>query len=117
MALLTVAVTATVPATPAGAFIVHDVLLAHMTEVAFAVANLKTVAVAPGAKPAPETLTGVPAAVGPELGETASTIGVNVKRSLLDTALVAALFVTVTSTLPGAPGGESAVIEVCELTV
>ena len=49
----------------------------QFTEVAFAVPNLNTVAMVPGPKPVPVTVTLVVPPVGPPLGLTAATVGVN----------------------------------------
>jgi hypothetical protein len=71
----TVTRTSTVPAAPAGLDAVQLVVLAQVTPVPATVP--KTTAVAPGAvaNPVPVTVTAVPPAVGPELGEMAVTAG------------------------------------------
>ena len=89
----------------------------QLTDFAFTVPNLKAVAALPSANPLPVTVTPVPPAVEPLLGATLSTTGRYLNRSLLEARLVPAMFVTLTSTIPAAPAGTTAVIEVGELTV
>jgi len=112
----TVATTSTVPASCGGETIVQLVALEQFTEPGFALPNLKVVAL-PRAKPVPVTVTLVPPDAGPELGDTLSTMGVYLKRSLVVRALVPLTLVTVTSTVPAAAGGDTAVIEVAEFTL
>jgi hypothetical protein len=96
---------------------VQLVLEVQSTAVARLDPNLKLVAVVPGANPAPAIVTVVPPAVEPVLGATLSTAGVSLKRSCLEIVLVPIGVVTVTYTVPAVSAGESAVIEVAELTV
>ena len=89
----------------------------QLTEVPFVDPNLKTVAVVPGTNPLPVTVTVVPPAVEPVFGLRPVTVGVTLKRSFDEMGLVPAGVVTLTSTVPAASVGETAVIEVAELTV
>jgi len=57
----------------------HSVVEVQLTEVPFVVPNLKTVAVLPGAKPAPVIVTLVPPAVDPVFGLRPVTVGTNLK--------------------------------------
>src|SRR5882672_8601645 len=109
--------TSTVDAAPAGAVTVIDVALKAVTLPA--VAPKLTTGV-PGVKLAPVMVTDVPPAVGPVFGLTDATDGggvTNVNWSALPVADVPAGVVTVMSTVPGAPLGESAVICPALLTV
>ena len=117
LTLLTVAFTSTVPTACAGETTVHVVLEVQLTDVAFVVPNLKTVAVLPRAKPVPVMVTLVPPALEPLLGLTPATVGRNLKLSLVDVALMPPGVVTVTSTLPGDSAGATALIEVTPLIV
>ena len=117
VALLTSAVTSTVPAIPEGAISVQLVVLTQLTALALRVANLKDVPVVPTLKPLPVTVTLVPPAVEPLLGSRAVIVGMYLKWSLLVSELPPAVFVTVTSTVPALAGGAITVIEVAELTV
>jgi hypothetical protein len=69
---LTVTVTVTAPALPAGEVAVIEVLLTTTTLVAAVAPN---VTVAPVAKLVPVIVTAVPPAVGPPIGETLLTVG------------------------------------------
>ena len=69
---LTVTVTVTAPALPAGAVAVIEVLLTATTLVAAAVPN---VTVAPVAKLVPVMVTAVPPPVDPVFGDTLVTVG------------------------------------------
>jgi hypothetical protein len=70
-------------------------------------------------KVAPVIVTGVPPAVGPDVGETALTVGsaANLKWSAGEMAEVPPGVVTVTSTVPAAWAGEVVVILLLETTV
>jgi hypothetical protein len=70
---LTVTVTVTAPALPAGAVAVIEVLLTTTTLVAAVPPN---VTVAPVAKFVPVIVTPVPPAVGPLFGDTLLTVGI-----------------------------------------
>ena len=94
----------------------HSVLDAQFTEVARLEPNLNTVPLVPTTKPMPLTVTMVPPAVGPLLGATEVMAGVNLKRSFKVTALVPTGVVTVTCTVPSNSAGDTAVIDVGELT-
>lgn len=106
-AVVTVTSTA-VLTVPAGLVAVHVVVLAHETPVA--AVEPKAIVVAPGAvrKPAPVTVTVVPPAGGPPVGESALTVGTYANLSAGPVALVPPGVVTVTSTTP-APGGDATV--------
>jgi hypothetical protein len=87
ISLLTVARTSTSPALCAGETTVHSVIELQLTDVAAVTANLKLVAVVPGAKPVPVTMTLVPPAAGPLLGATEVIVrGPNLKRSAVEVA-------------------------------
>jgi hypothetical protein len=118
LALPTLAVTSTFPAlVAAGEIALHEVLEAQLTDAAARVPNLKLVP-APVANPLPVTVTVVPPALGPESGLTPVTVGAaNLKWSAEEIALVPLGVVTLTSTVPLVAGGETAVIELAELTV
>ena len=88
----------------------------QLTLAALALPNLKTVAV-PSAKPVPVTVTLVPPDTEPEAGLSLVTVGVNAKWSSRPVALVPFGVVTVMSTTPADSDGETAVIEVAEVTV
>ena len=78
----------------------------------------KCTAVAP-VKVVPVIVTGVPPAIGPDVGETALTVGsaTNLKWSAGEVAEVPPAVVTVTSTVPAAWAGEVVVILLLESTV
>jgi hypothetical protein len=117
LTLFTVAFTSTVPASCAGDTTVHSVVEVQLTDVADILPNLNLVAVVPAAKPLPVTVTLVPPAAGPLFGLRPVTMGVTVNRSASEMALVPQVLVTVTSTFPAGSAGETAVIEVADLTV
>jgi hypothetical protein len=75
--------------------------------------------VAPATNPVPVTVTVVPPANGPPVGEIPVTVGTGsyVYWSTAEVALVPPGVVTVISTVPAEPGGETAVILVAETTV
>lgn len=94
------------------------VIDAQLTLVAIVLPNLKLVAEAPGAKPEPTIVTLVPPAVGPLVGVSWVTVGgPYLKPSATDVGLVPPGLVTVTSTVPLVPGGDTAVIDLAEFTV
>jgi len=107
-------VTSTVPV-PAGEVAVIEVAELTVKLVALVAPNFT--AVAP-VKPVPVTVTDVPPAAGPDVGEIEVTVGAAtwVNWSAADVGDVPLGLVTVTSTVP-VPAGEVAVIEVAELTV
>ena len=109
-----VPVTSTVPR-PAGEVAVIEVAEFTVKLVALVAPNLT--AVAP-VKLVPVTVTEVPPAVGPAVGDIALTVGtpMKVNWSAADVADVPPAVVTVISTVP-VPAGEVAVMEVAELTV
>ena len=112
-----VTVTSPVPAVPAGVVAVIEVLDPTAKLVAATPPNFTPVA---PLKALPVMVTVWPPATGPELGETLLTVGAGaryVNRSFTDVALVPAAVVTVTSTLPGVPAGEVAVMEPSPFTV
>src|SRR6476660_1298541 len=116
--LFTVAITLTVPETLcAGAVTVQLVELVQLTTFAAAFPNLKIVPLVAVLNPVPVTVTTVPPAIGPSFGLSDSIVGVNLKRSLVVIALVPAVFVTRTSTIPALFAGAVAVIDVVDLTV
>ena len=88
----------------------------QLTLAALVLPNLKMVAV-PRAKPVPVTVTLAPPDTEPAVGLSLVTVGVNAKWSFDDVALVPFGVVTVMSTTPADSGGETAVIEVAEVTV
>jgi hypothetical protein len=77
LTLLSVAVTSTLPATPAGATTAHVVVEVQLTAVALLGPNLKIVPAGPMPNPVPVMITAVAPAAGPELGLRAVTVGVN----------------------------------------
>jgi hypothetical protein len=93
------------------------VLDAQLTLVASVVPNLKAVAPLVTEKPVPFTVTVVPPAAGPPFGVTLVTVGVNLKRSADDAALVPFAVVTVRSTVAGVSLGDTAVIVVADTTL
>jgi hypothetical protein len=111
-------VTSTVPAEPAGAVAVIEVALTTVKVVAAAVPNFT--AVVP-VKLVPVMVTEVPPVVDPEVGLTAVTVGgeggTKVNWSFALVAEVPPGPTTVTSTVPAAPAGAVAVIEVALTTV
>jgi|ERR1700683_2179099 len=111
------AITSTVPTVCAGTRTVHSVAEAHSTFFDFVEPNMKVVPVAPVAKPAPVIVTLSPPAFEPVLGLTPATAGISSKRSFVDVVLVPDGAVTVTSTVAAVCAGDTAVIEVGELTV
>lgn len=91
---------------------------AQFTEVAGDVPNLKTVAFVPKPKPAPVTVTLVPPAVEPVFGLSAVMVGANVYVSFDVRRLAPPVGVfTVISTFASGSSGDTAVIELGELTV
>ena len=108
-----VTTTGTGPAAPGGVTKVHEVAV----QVAGTVVPL--IETVPPVRLVPVIVTVCPPDVGPELGvrELAVGGGMYVKRSSGVFVLVPKLSVTVTSTGPGEPAGEVAVIWVGELTV
>jgi len=96
---------------------VQLVVEVQLTDVPFVFPNLNFVADVPRAKPAPVTVTLVPPAEDPVFGLRPVTVGRNLKRSTFETTLVPPGVVTLTSTVPAASVGETAVIEVAEFTV
>jgi hypothetical protein len=112
-----VTVTSTVPAVPGGVVAVIDE--AEFTVMPVALAPPNFTALVP-MNPCPEIVTVAPPASGPELGDTALTVGAgakNVNWSCTDVALVPLEVVTVTSTVPGVPNGDVAVMDVSLFTV
>ena len=107
--LFTVALTSTVPTACAGETTVHVVADVQLTDVAFVNPNRMIVAVSPRANPVPLTVTLVPPALDPVLGLRPVIVGAKLKRSAVETPLVPAGVVTVTSTLPAVSAGEIAV--------
>ena len=107
-----VTVTSTVPAAPAGDTAVSDVLLATITPVAEVVPNMTEVA---PVRAVPVTVTTVPPAVVPLVGETPETVGAGTATKVNWSAELVALVPlderTVTSTVP-VPAEVVAVIEV-----
>src|SRR5205807_2291967 len=103
-----VTVISTVPADPAGETAVSFVALTNVTEVPAFAPNLT---VAPLTNPVPVIVTVVPPAVGPADGLTAVTAGTAalLYLSAVPVALVPPGVVTVISTLPADPAGETAV--------
>ena len=106
---LTVTVTVTAPALPAGAVAVIEVLLTTTTLVAAVPPN---VTVAPVAKFVPVIVTAVPPAVGPLFGDTLLTVGITAYVNPLVRLPLCPLTVTVTVTAPALPAGAVAVISV-----
>jgi len=93
-------------------------VVVQFTETARTPPKLICVPVSPTAKPVPVTVTVVPPAGGPVFGLTPVTVGVNVKVSVDVAGLVPSGVVTLKWTFAGiATAGETAVIEVAELTV
>jgi len=111
-----VTITLTILATWDGEVIVIFVLEFTVRLVPAAVPNL--MAVAP-VNPVPVTVTRVPPAVGPLLGEILVTFGraAYVNRSAVEVALVSPGVVTVTSAIPAAWAGDLTVILVAETKV
>jgi hypothetical protein len=106
---LTVTVTVTAPAVPAGVVAVIWVALTTTTLVAAVAPN---VTVAPVAKFVPVIVTAVPPAIGPLFGDTLVTVG---KAAYVNAEARLALWpptVTVTVTAPALPAGVVAVIDV-----
>lgn len=95
------------------------VIALQLTVAAGVEENFKLVALVPSAKPVPVTVTLVPPAREPVSGASSVTVGgPNLKWSGEEMALVPAAVVTVTSaTAPAVDAGETAVIELAELTV
>ena len=115
--LAPVTVTSTVPAAPAGAVAVIDVEVTTVNDVAAVAPNLT--AVTP-VKSAPVIVTLVPPVTGPVAGLMLAMVGAEVYRnwSAAPVALVRLLApVTVMSTVPAAPAGAVAVIDVALTTV
>ena len=113
----TVATTATFPGACAGATTVHAVVEVQLRSAALVDPNTKLVAVLPIAKPVPLTLTPLPPAGEPMARSSLVTVGVNLKRSTDEGTVVATGVVTLTSTTPAASGGETAVIELADVTL
>ena len=121
--MLTTALTSTVSAPCAGEVTVQVVSAAglatsqdtQLTAVALRMPNL--IVVWPLTKPVPVTVTVSPPAVGPLLGLTCVIVGMNLKRSALLVALDPPAVVTATSTVAARCAGDTAVIDVGELTV
>jgi hypothetical protein len=115
----TTAMTSTPPGLrTAGAVAVQVLTDAQLTPLAKALPNRNAVVETPGAKPEPLIVTAVPPAFGPLDGLTLLTLGrPNLKLSAGEPALVPPGPLTVTSTVPLAPGGETAVIDDVEFTV
>src|SRR5208283_1539080 len=111
-----VTVTSTVPAVPAGETAV--ILVAETTVTLLAPVKPKST-VAPVTNPVPVTVTVVPPATGPAAGEILVTAGTGsyVNWSDAEVALVPPGVVTVTSTVPAEPAGETAVMLVADTTV
>src|SRR5208283_830056 len=111
-----VTVTSTVPAEPAGETAVIWVVEVTVKLDAAVVPNIT--AVAP-VNPVPVIVTVVPPATGPAAGVIPVTTGTGsyVNSSTGEVALVPPGVVTVTSTVPAEPTGETAVIWVVEVTV
>ena len=95
----------------------HSIVEVQLTDFDVVVPNVNRVPPLPGTKPAPVTVTLVPPVVDPALGLRLATVGVNVKWSLDEVALVPFGVVTVTSTVPTDSVGDVAVTELDELTV
>ncbi len=112
-----VTVTFTMPV-PAGEVAVIEVAPLMVTLVAAVEPNLTVDA---AVKFVPVMVTDVPPAAGPEVGLIEVTVGtgvvVKVKMSAEEVAEVPVALVTVTFTVPTAPAGETAVIEVSLLMV
>jgi hypothetical protein len=106
---LTVTVTLTAPALPAG---VVAVMLVLLTTTTFVAAALPNVTVAPVAKFVPVIVTDVPPATGPLFGLTLLTVGVTTYVYPFARLPLCPLTVTVTVTAPSAPAGAVAVIVV-----
>ena len=104
---LTVTVTVTAPALPAG---VVAVICVPLTTTTFVAAAPPNVTVAPAAKFVPAIVTAVPPAVGPLLGVTLLTVGVSTYVNPLARLPLCPLTVTVTVTAPALPAGVVAVI-------
>jgi hypothetical protein len=104
---LTVTVTVTTPAVPAGDVAVILVLLATTTLVAAVPPN---VTVAPEAKFVPVIVTDVPPPAGPVLGATLVMVGVTTYVNPLLSVPLCPLTVTVTPTGPALPAGVVAVM-------
>ena len=111
---LTVTVTVTAPAVPAGVVAVIDVALTTVTFVAEALPN---VTVAPVTKFVPVIVTAVPPAVVPVFGDTLVTVGVATYVYPFVRLPLCPLTVTVTVTAPAVPAGVVAVIDVALTTV
>jgi hypothetical protein len=103
----------------AGVTTVHAVVVPQLIEAAVVDPNLKLVALVPSAKPVPVTSTLVSPALVPAGGFTSVTVGgPNLKWSRNDLALVPDGVLTVTSaTVAAVAGGDTAVIELSELTL
>src|SRR5208283_4001145 len=110
-----VTVTSTVPV-PAGDFMVREVGEAMSRPVPAVDPNLTDVA---PVKPVPVTVTVVPPVRGPAPGVMPVTVGMAkyVNLSAAEIALVPPGVVTVTSTVPAEPAGETAVMLVADTTV
>jgi hypothetical protein len=121
--LFTVALTLTVSARCAGEVTVHVVATVgfetfqdvQLTAVALAAPNL--IVVWPLTNPVPVIVTVSPPALEPLLGLTPLIVGVNVKRSAVEMAVVPPAVVALTSTTPAGCAGDTAVSDVGELTV
>jgi hypothetical protein len=107
---LTVTVTVTAPALPAGVVAVIVVLFTKLTFVAAVPPN---VTVAPVAKFVPVMVTAVPPATGPLFGDTLLTVGTTTYvNPFVKLPFCPPGFVTVTVTAPAPPAGVVAVIVV-----
>jgi hypothetical protein len=111
-----VTVISTIPAVPAGDFMVREV--AEATTRLVPAVDPNFTAVAP-INPVPVTMTEVPPAIGPLTGEMPVTVGTGayVNWSAAEVALVPPGVVTFISTTPAEPAGETAVMLVAEPTV
>lgn len=117
VALTSTVIVATFDFRAAGDSIVQIMVVAQFTAVAATFPNLKTV-VLPISNPLPVTVTGVSPALGPVSGLTFVSVGAsNVNFAFNVAALLPLGVVTATSTVPVDPAGDSAVIDVAELTV
>jgi hypothetical protein len=110
---LTVTITVTAPALPAG---VVPVICVPLTTTTLVAAALPKVTVAPVTKFIPVMLTAVPPAVDPLLGETPVTVGGTTYVNPFVRLPLRPLAVTVTVTAPAPPAGVVAVIVVAFTT-
>jgi hypothetical protein len=110
---LTVTVTVTAPALPAG---VVAVIVVAFTTTTFVAAAAPNVTVAPAAKFVPVIVTPVPPEVDPVLGVTLLTVGATTYVYPFARLPLCPLIVTVTVTAPALPAGVVAVIVVAFTT-